>query len=312
MNTSLQRVISIRQNQPNTYTQSRRQRNVSAKRKWLSIVASAITLAALAASVFVFFFFSWKAADSETTTNYPALELSKVVEGISQEPKELPYALEPASPAPHTGRLIIIDPGHQAQAMNQHAPIGPGATQTRPMVAAGTRGVSTGVAEYIVVLDIGLKLRDALIEEGYEVYMVRETHDVQISNKDRALRGNELGGDIMVRLHCDGSPNPNVHGFMTLIPANGGWTEPIYAKSRQAGEHVHREVLAAIGAYDRGIIERGDLSGFNWSTIPSILLEMGVMTNAREDELLSDPDYQNKIVQGIVNGLNAYFAEIAE
>ena len=236
-------------------------------------------------------------------------EVPEVAIEIEEEVE--PYE-EVQPPAPHAGRLIIIDPGHQAQAMNQHAPIGPGATQTRPMVAAGTRGVSTGVAEYIVVLDIGLKLRDALIEEGYEVYMVRETHDVQISNKDRALRGNELGGDLMVRLHCDGSPNPNVHGFMTLIPANGGWTEPIYAKSRQAGEHVHREVLAAIGAYDRGIIERGDLSGFNWSTIPSILLEMGVMTNAREDELLSDPDYQDKIVQGIVNGLNAYFADMAE
>ena len=61
--------------------------------------------------------------------------------------------------------LIAIDPGHQGHGNYEQEAIGPGASETKNKVAGGTSGVSTGVAEYELTLDIGLQLRDALLEK---------------------------------------------------------------------------------------------------------------------------------------------------
>ncbi|MGM9933770.1 MAG: N-acetylmuramoyl-L-alanine amidase, partial [Clostridium sp.] len=46
-----------------------------------------------------------------------------------------------------------------------------------------------------------------------------------------------------------------------------------------------------------------DMTGFNWSKVPVILVEMGFMSNPEEDKLLSDEGYQNKLAQGLCNGI---------
>lgn len=67
-------------------------------------------------------------------------------------------------------------------------------------VTSGTDGVSTGVPEYKVNLQVALKLRDELLSRGYSVIMTRETNDVSLSNVDRATIANDSGADIMIRL----------------------------------------------------------------------------------------------------------------
>ena len=74
---------------------------------------------------------------------------------------------------------------------------GPGASQTKAKVASGTTGRTTGVTEYQLNLDVALKLRDELEARGYEVYMIRETNDVDISNAERAQLAAESGSDIL-------------------------------------------------------------------------------------------------------------------
>jgi N-acetylmuramoyl-L-alanine amidase len=202
------------------------------------------------------------------------------------------------------GKVVTIDPGHQAQADSGLEPIGPGSSTKKAKVSSGTASPTTGTPESEVTLAVGLKVRDALEALGVKVVMTRTTQNVDVSNSERAKIANKADADLAIRIHCDGSTDHSVRGLSTLYPASiKGWTDDIAATSKKAASVVHRALIAATGAADRGTRERSDLTGFNWSDVPDVLVEMGYMTNAAEDKLLESQAYQDKIVQGMVNGI---------
>jgi len=203
------------------------------------------------------------------------------------------------------GKVIVIDAGHQKKANSQTEPIGPGATTRKPKVAGGTRGVVTGNPEYKITLQVAKRLRTVLKERGYTVYMVRTKNDVNIPNSKRAKFANKKKADLFIRLHCDAAGQAS--GFLTLTPAKNKWTKKFYKRSLKASKIIHKAVLANTGATDRGISKRSDLSGFNYAKVPSVLFEMGVMTNATDDRLLASKKYQKKLAVGIANGADKYF-----
>ena len=194
---------------------------------------------------------------------------------------------------------IGIDPGHQLKQNSEREAIAPGSSETKPKVSSGTAGVRTGVAEYQVNLDVSLQLRDALEALGCEVYMTRETNDVDISNRERALMMNELGVDLVLRIHCNGAENSGAHGIGLYVTKTGDIAEA----SLQAAEAILPRLIEATGAREDGIFRRDTYTGQNWSTVPCVMVEMGFMSNPDEDERLSDPDYQQKLVTGMVEGI---------
>jgi len=167
--------------------------------------------------------------------------------------------------------------------------------------------VVTHAPESAVNLAVALKLRDTLQKQGVKVILVRDSQNANVSNSQRAAIANEANADLFVRLHCDGSDSdPGRTGLSTLIPGKNQWTGPILAESEKAGRLVHSFVVTASGAVDRGVVKRADLAGFNWSKVPTVLVEMGFMSNAAEDRKLSSGPYQDKLASGIAQGVTAY------
>jgi len=209
------------------------------------------------------------------------------------------------SAAAETPPLVCIDPGHSANGANlETEPIGPGSRRRKIKDGGGASG------EAAVVLRIGRKLRQVLWNRGLRVAMTRTTGDFTVGaggNVDRAKFCNRRAADLMLRIHADGSASSATHGVSMLVPAyHRGWTDDVYRRSKRAGRAAQRAVLAATGAANRGIVERGDLTGFNWANVPVILVETGFMTNPTERQRLQRPRYQWRVARGLANGAERF------
>ena len=206
--------------------------------------------------------------------------------------------------------LIYIDPGHQLKGNNELEPIGPNSKVKKAKVTSGTKGVSTKKTEYQLNLEVSLRLKELLIAKGYRVEMTRETNEVNLSNKERALMANKAGADLFIRIHADGNDKATVNGISIQYPIENSSSKTILAKpSKLAAVDVLEAIIKETGAKSRGIAPRSDLAGFNWSKVPSILVEMGFMTNKKEDILMSTKGYQEKLAKGMRSGIEKWLAE---
>ncbi|WP_349946921.1 N-acetylmuramoyl-L-alanine amidase [Lacrimispora sp. BS-2] len=206
------------------------------------------------------------------------------------------------------GKIIAIDPGHQAKGNSEKEPIGPGASEMKAKVASGTQGTATGIPEYQLTLAVSLKLKQELINRGYKVYMIRETNDVNISNAERAQMADKSGADIFVRVHANSLNDSSVHGALTMCQtAKNPYNGTLYSKSKSLSKAVVDGICNQTGFKNRGVQETDSMSGINWCNIPVTIVEMGFMSNADEDKKMAAEECRDKIVKGIADGIDAYY-----
>lgn len=204
------------------------------------------------------------------------------------------------------GKTICVDAGHGIFSKGRKEPVAPGSSEMKAAFVSGTAGATC--TEEQLNLKVALKLEKALTDAGARVVMTRRTAECELSNVDRAKLANDEKADLAIRLHADGSENKGISGMSMLVPSGKYIKDAeLIEKSRKAGEAVLSAAVEATGAKNRGIVEHSDMTGFNWSEVPVILLEMGFMTNAEDDKLLVQEEYQDKIVSGIVKGVEKYF-----
>ena len=226
----------------------------------------------------------------------------------TQPPTEEPS--QPPTEAPKK-KLIVIDAGHQAKANYDTEPVGPGAAEQKIKVSSGTQGVVTRLAEYQLNLLVAQKLQKILNDRGYETVMIRTTHDVNISNAERAQIANELCADAFIRIHANGSDDPKTNGILTICQTKTNpYNSNLHDASYLLSENVLSSMVEATGAKRLYVWETDTMSGINWCQIPVTIVEMGFMSNEAEDRNMATDAYQELLALGIANGIDRYFENL--
>ena len=209
--------------------------------------------------------------------------------------------------------LVVLDPGHSSDVAPGTVPLGPGAKEQKAADSLGTRGVETGVYEYELNLTIAQKLQKDLESRGYKVLLTRTKNTGTYSCVARAEVANKNKADAFVRIHANAYKDSARTGAMTIcIKKTNPYCPQTYEKSQLLSAKILNTYFKVVGCRREHVWETDTMTGNNWSQVPTTLIEMGYMTNPEEDKLMQTPEYQAKMVQGIADGIDAYFQAVVK
>lgn len=184
------------------------------------------------------------------------------------------------------GRIIVLDPGHGG---SDAGAIGP-----------------TGVTEKSVALAVSLKAQKLLAASGYQVVMTRTT-DIDVAAPG-VSDATELqarvdkappNAALFISVHCNAFSNSKANGMET-------YHAPTAVKGARLARLLNEELERLGGLNNRGV-KAARFYVMTHSQCPASLIELGFITNPREEKLLASEDYQQKLAQAITNAVNRYF-----
>ena len=202
------------------------------------------------------------------------------------------------------GKTIVIDPGHASSLTSKTEPIAPGSGVMKATESGGATGAFTGTPEYMISMNVAKKLKPLLEAKGYRVVMTKTENSEMLGNIARAKIGNDENAALVIRIHCDFAAVSSINGASMLVPAkvNAG-TAAIADISGQYGETILDTLVSDVGMKNNGVVTRSDMTGFNWTKVPVVLVEMGFLSNQEEDKLLSSDSYQSQLAEALARGI---------
>ena len=206
------------------------------------------------------------------------------------------------SPVRKVPPLIVIDPGH-------------GGTNW------GTRSLVGNAHEKEYTLDWARRLQGLLEARGWSVVLTR-TNDASMELPERVAVAEKAGAALFVSLHFNaGFPNQEAHGLETYcltpqgLPSNvirdfaddatQAWPNNAFdAENVRLAMHVHRRLLRATGAEDRGVKRARFMGVLRGQNRPAILIEGGYLSNPQEARKIATPEYRQKLAEAVAAALN--------
>lgn len=201
------------------------------------------------------------------------------------------YKSSAAGAASSGERVVVIDAGHGG-------------------IDAGVTGLSGGIKESDINLSIAKKLKGFFTEAGFKVVMTRtsngglyglptngfKTRDMQ----KRKQIITDCGADMVISVHQNSCP---------LKSRRGGQT--FYDKNSENGKMLAEAIQASLNEMEECVKKSSALTGdyfmLKCTDSPSVIVECGFLTNAEDEKLLSDPEYQKKIAYAIFKGAVSYY-----
>ena len=207
---------------------------------------------------------------------------------------------------------VCIDPGHAESADLTRVRVNPYSTATQIRETGGAMGRRSG-AENRVNMFIAKQIAKELRARGVNVVMTKTKNSTLKSNRARAEVANKCKADIEIRIHADSLDVSSIRGFLTCVPGKTGYQgrKGRYKVSQKAGRFMHKRICKELGVHDRGVAVRSDLAGFNWCKRPSVLFEVGVLSNPSDDALLAKKTYKKIIAHAIANATCAWLKKHA-
>lgn len=220
---------------------------------------------------------------SSAASSSPASSYKKQIYNVSSDAKSV-----------LKGKIICIDPGH-------------GGTDVGAIGHIGGKDVY----EKNITLSIALPLRDMLTSAGAKVVMTRDTDkdvygpwaDADPELQARCDIANEAHADAFVSIHIDSFSNSSVDGTTAYYNAKS-------SKDLLLAQMMHQATMNSLSIPDRGV-KSNDFYVNVYTTMPSVLMEMGFITNDHRVKMLTSSWGPRGIAQSLFNGLVNYFAAIS-
>ncbi len=224
-------------------------------------------------------------------------------------------------PAPPRKLLVVLDPGHGGD--------DPGTSGPR------------GLVEKDITLAVARSAKQRLEARGFDVLLTRSA-DRTLSLEERTAFAEGAGGDVFVSIHVNAAPRSRVHGIETYyldanherhalgVAARESGVEPnqldelqrvlatfkvseVGSRSAKLAQAVHGEVVGGLreaygGVEDLGV-KRGPFHVLFLSDAPSVLVEIGFLSNPTEALRLRSPRYREVVAEQIARGLSRYRGE---
>lgn len=185
---------------------------------------------------------------------------------------------------PLQGFSVCIDPGH-------------GGKDSGAVDGQG-KDDSLITLEKNINLDISLLLYNKLTTLGARVALTRAS-DWYPTLPQRCQIANNFGANVFISLHCNAATNSQAEGIETVYNSKS-------QNGQRLAELVQQELIKATKADNRGTKIRDDLAVLRGTKMPAALVEMGFITNAKEEIKLNDKQYQRLIADAIANAIIRY------
>jgi N-acetylmuramoyl-L-alanine amidase len=168
----------------------------------------------------------------------------------------------------------------------------------------GTRGYSPYCEEKKICLLTARLVKRYLEQLGYHALMTRNTDDF-VSLPRRVEIATQARGQIFVSVHFNSARSPDAEGIEVFF-CDRGQDRARANASRKLADAVLSRLIRRTSAVSRGV-KKGNFHVIRETTMPAILVEGGFISNPEEKLLLKSRDYQEKIAQGIADGIDQYF-----